>query len=184
MMHLNFVFQKILDLLNYVLDRFSVIDFLALFLLERARRRRILIYHKTRKIDPTVILGDVYMDRNVSIGEGTYMNSGQIFAGENSQVRIGKFCAIGYDVHIKARSHDPSKPTRTSWQDTHRRIEADITIGDFVWIGDNVFIRQGITIGDYAIVGANSVVTKDVQAGEIVGGVPARVIRERDVRSR
>jgi acetyltransferase-like isoleucine patch superfamily enzyme len=167
------------DCANKVLDRIPVFDRLVIHLLGRARRRRTLDYKATRDIHPTVELGDVVIDKNVSIGEGTYMNSGQIFAGENSQVSVGNFCAIGYNVHIKARSHDPEKPTRSGWHDTHKRIEKDITIGNHVWIGDNVFITPGVTVGDHAIVGANSVVTRDVESFAIVGGVPARLIRMR-----
>lgn len=53
------------------------------------------------------------------------------------------------------------------------------TIGNDVWIGCSVYLRDGITIGDGAIIGAHSVVTKDVPPYAIVGGSPARVIRYR-----
>jgi maltose O-acetyltransferase len=170
--------SKLVHLLNLFLDRVFIIDWLAIFLIQRARRRRILQYKAKLNIHPTVVLGDVILDKNVSIGQGTYMNSGQVFAGEKSHVKIGKFCAIGYNVHIKARTHDPTQPTRESLHGMHLRLEEDIVIGDHVWIGDNVFIRHGIVIGDHAIIGANSVVTKNVSAYTVVGGVPARIIKQ------
>jgi acetyltransferase-like isoleucine patch superfamily enzyme len=49
-----------------------------------------------------------------------------------------------------------------------------------VWIGENVCVLPGVTIGDGAIINANAVVTKDVPAGTIVAGVPARVIKQWD----
>lgn len=53
-----------------------------------------------------------------------------------------------------------------------------ITIGNRVWIGGNSVVLPGITIGDDVIVAAGSVVTKDVPSNWIVGGNPARKIRE------
>lgn len=148
-----------------------------MFLVFRARRRRILDYMATRDIHPSVRLGDVIMDENVSIGEGTYMGSGQIYAGKQSRVTIGRFCAIGYNVHIKARSHDPNNPTSAGRP--QQKVEADISIGNHVWIGDNVFILPGISVGDHVIIGASAVVTRDVPDYAVVGGVPARLIRMR-----
>ena len=59
------------------------------------------------------------------------------------------------------------------------RVEADINIGTDVWIGSNAVILKGVTIGDGAIVAAGAVVTKDVQPYTIVGGVPAKFIKNR-----
>ncbi|HKW45750.1 MAG TPA: acyltransferase [Candidatus Eremiobacteraceae bacterium] len=57
--------------------------------------------------------------------------------------------------------------------------EADVTIGDSVWIAANSVVLCGVTINDGAVIGAGSVVTKDVPANCIVGGVPARIIATR-----
>ena len=53
-----------------------------------------------------------------------------------------------------------------------------ITIGKNVWIGDKATILPGVTIGDGAVIAANAVVTKNVSAYNIVGGNPARIIKD------
>ncbi len=53
----------------------------------------------------------------------------------------------------------------------------EIVIGNNVWIGAKATVLQGVHIGDNAIVAANAVVRSNVEAGTLVGGVPARVIK-------
>jgi len=58
-------------------------------------------------------------------------------------------------------------------------IEGKVVIEDYVFIGPNVVVLPGVTIGKGAVVGAGAVVTKDVAAGSVVGGIPAKVIGDR-----
>jgi len=145
----------------------------ARFLAERKRRRILAKFG----IDPAKITCEVsiFSIENVSIGPNTYMNSGKIYAGTKAKVKIGDWCAIGYNVTISATTHDPDFPTGPD----RKGMEKDIIIGDHVWIGNNVFIKEGITIGSHVIIGANAVVTKDVPDRAVVGGVPARILRYR-----
>lgn len=91
----------------------------------------------------------------------TAMSVGGIYLGD--RVQIGPHVTIVTDNHdLNDRSVLRCKPVR---------------IEDGVWIGANVTICPGVTVGKSAVVAAGAVVTKDVPAGSIVGGNPARVIR-------
>ena len=59
----------------------------------------------------------------------------------------------------------------------YKRQES-IHIGNKVWIGSNSTVLPGVTVGDGAIIAAGAVVAKDVPPKTVVGGVPARVIKE------
>ena len=60
----------------------------------------------------------------------------------------------------------------------HLGIAKPIRIGNDVWIGGNVTILPGVTIGNNVVVAAGAVVTKDIPDNTLVGGVPAKFIRE------
>jgi maltose O-acetyltransferase len=90
-------------------------------------------------------------------------------------IRIGRSCAISHNVQIRTEGYRTDIPFIDARNEPGEW--ADITIGDAVWLGANVFVCGGVVIGSNSIVGANSVVTRDVPSNAIVGGVPARVIR-------
>lgn len=131
------------------------------------------------KLLPTVNLDAVeVIGVNLEIGEQTYINRGTTLStGKRSRILIGRYCAIGRYVHIAAKTHALTRPTQDEDHANHAEQEADVLIGDYVWIGDHVYVREGVTIGDYAVIATNSVVNRDVKPFEIVGGAPIRHIR-------
>ena len=67
---------------------------------------------------------------------------------------------------------DP-EPRRIGWE-----YAEPIAVGDTVWLSGGVILCPGVTIGDDTVVGAAAVVTRDLPAGVVAGGVPARILRE------
>ena len=78
---------------------------------------------------------------------------------------------IGHNVVFATLNHGLAPEERKS------TYPAPIVLGRNVWVGSNATILQGVTIGDNAVIAAGAVVTKDVAAGTVVGGVPARFIK-------
>lgn len=136
-------------------------------------------YRKRYAIHDDAAIGKLHITgKHVSIGKGTYYNSGYISAGDSAKVNIGAWTAIGYNVSLVAATHDVNFPTGPENQ--RPMHSGDISIGDGTWIGNNVVILPGSTIGNYAVIGANSVVNSNVPDFAICVGIPARVIRTKD----
>lgn len=108
--------------------------------------------------------------RNIAIGERVFINAGCRFQDQGG-ITIGDDCLIGHNAVIATLQHDIAPARRTDL------IPSPVVLGRNVWLGANVTVLPGVTIGDDAVVGAGSVVTKDVPAGTIVVGSPARVVR-------
>lgn len=108
--------------------------------------------------------------KNISIGEDVFINACCHFQ-DHGGVVLGDCCQIGHNVVFATLNHGLSPATR---KDT---CPAPIILGKNVWVGSNATILQGVTIGDNAVVGAGAVVNKDVAANTVVGGVPARFIK-------
>ncbi len=128
----------------------------------------------------------------VNIGRFSYIARETVL----NDVDVGRFCSIGprcligsgdhpvdwvstspvfySNIRQTGRSFAEDLPVNASFTERRR-----IAIGNDVWIGAHVFVRDGVSIGNGAIVAAGAVVTKDVPAFAIVGGVPARSIRFR-----
>ena len=80
-------------------------------------------------------------------------------------------------VHIYTATH-PLNPTE---RNSGVEYGKPVTIGDNVWIGGRAVINPGVTIGDNVVIASGAVVVKDVPDNVVVGGNPARIIKEIDV---
>lgn len=116
--------------------------------------------------DTSVIMGEVRVGDNVWIGPYTLLE------GINGQLTIGNFVSINAGVMIY--THDSTRHYVSGGKVPFHK--GDVTIGDNTVIGSMSMVGPGVTIGPRCVVAAHSVVTKDVPAGTIVAGVPARPI--------
>jgi acetyltransferase-like isoleucine patch superfamily enzyme len=109
----------------------------------------------------------------LSVGAGTYIGPYAVLNGHES-LSIGRDCLIAEMVAIRDVDHayaDPGLPVAAQGYTV-----APTRIGDGVWVGAKSSLLKGVTLGDGCIVGANSVVTRDVPAGAIAVGAPARIV--------
>ena len=94
------------------------------------------------------------------------------------EVEIGDRTLIGYRTQILSGNHVIPENRGRIFGAGH--IKGKIIIEKDVWIGANCIITAGVKIGEGAVIAAGSVVTKDVKEFTIVGGVPAKLIKERN----
>lgn len=109
---------------------------------------------------------------NIHIGARTFVNY-NLTALDVAPITIGEDCQIGPNVQLLTPTH-PIDP-----QPRRDKLEAaePIVLEDNVWLGGGVIVCPGVTIGKDSVIGAGSVVTKDIPAGVVAVGNPARVIR-------
>lgn len=126
---------------------------------------------------------------NSRLGRFTYIASDTTVIGAT----VGRFCSIGPEVKVGGFGRHP-----VSWASTHPLFYSNlsqanlsfynvsqyeesgrVSIGNDVWIGAGARILDGVSIGDGAVIAAGAVVVKSVEPYQVVGGIPARLIKYR-----
>lgn len=108
----------------------------------------------------------------VYVGERVFANFGLICL-DVARITIGDDTRIGPGVQLLTPTHSlEPEARRDGWESA-----SPITIGRNVWLGGAVVVCPGVTIGDDTVIGAGSVVTRDLPAGVLAVGNPARVLR-------
>lgn len=127
-----------------------------------------------QKIDKTTwIVPPFYTDfgQFIRLGKKVFINSGCMFM-DRGGIMIEDHVFIGPNVNVITENHAENPELR------HNVYGKPILIKRNAWIGATAVILPGVTIGENAIVAAGSIVTKDVPDNTIVGGNPAKIIRE------
>lgn len=145
-------------------------------------------------------------DCRLSVGKDCLLNTRFSFDRKGAAFRCGDRCYVGLSNIVIAERVELGDDVVISWgvtivdhnshaiawndrandildwgqgtKDWSNVVVTPVAIHDKAWIGFNAIILKGVTIGEGAIVGAGAVVTKDVPAYTIVGGNPAKVIRD------
>ncbi|MBQ9225384.1 MAG: acyltransferase [Fibrobacter sp.] len=115
------------------------------------------------------------VDSKISIGKNCQICNRFTAVSEGEGIEIGDNVLVGSSVTVLDSDFHEIDPSR--------RIDGNpktgkVVIGDNAWIGDRVMILKGSTIGKNSVVAAGSVVSGEFPANVVIGGVPARVIRE------
>ncbi len=128
----------------------------------------------------TIIEGGA--DGSLTIGDGTTIQPGCVFAAYKGPIVLGKEVQVAPNCAFYPYNHGMSTDTPMKQQPLY--TQGGITIEDDVWLGYGVVVLDNVRIGKGSVIGAGSVVTRDIPAGVIAAGVPAKVIKERSPTSR
>lgn len=114
-------------------------------------------------------------DNLLHIGAHSYVGMNAIIEGFNEKITIGAHVSLAPNVYIMAGSGPNASE---SMQKIFPIIKAPVTIGDHCWIGAGAVIMPGVRLGNYCVVAVNSFVNKSFPDFSVIGGSPARLIRE------
>lgn len=160
---------EVISLIIFALPRHKLFNFIKVnwIRVQGGKVGKGLTFYPGIKINPArnIVLGD-----DVDLAWGVLITTG-------GGVEIGDRTLIGYNTQIFSANHVIPGNRGNIFGSGHDKKK--VTIGKDAWIGAACIILPGITVGDGAIVAAGSVVTKNVKEYTIVGGNPAKLIKER-----
>ncbi|MDH4282235.1 MAG: acyltransferase [Myxococcales bacterium] len=118
-----------------------------------------------------LLMGD---GTEIRLGHHTTVESARFIAHGGTELDIGPDCMLAYDIEIRTSDSHSILDEATG-----ERINPDksVRIGEHVWIGARSVILKGVSIGQRSVIAMGSIVSRDIDAGVIAGGVPAKQIK-------
>ncbi len=164
------VFVETISFLIFLLPRFRILNYLKGLYLR--------IFFKSKVGKRVVFYPNIWIftGRKLVLGDDVDLATGVLITTDGG-VSIGDRTLVGYGTKILSSNHNVPKLPGRIFDSGHTK--APVMIVKDAWLGANCIILPGVTIGDGAIVAAGSVVTKDVPPNVFVGGIPAKIIKER-----
>jgi acetyltransferase-like isoleucine patch superfamily enzyme len=153
----------------YLVNRFLAhipFHFIRVFFYER-------LFEKIGKGNSFLMGLELRSPKNITVGNNNVFNAKILLDGRGGKIIIGNNVDIAQETNIWTLEHDIKS-------DFHKDKGGDVIIEDYVWIASRVTILPGVRIGSGAVIATGAVVTKDVPPMKIVGGVPAKIIGERE----
>lgn len=123
--------------------------------------------------DGTRVVGPVYCTGQMKVGKDCWIGKNFMING-NGTVAIGDNCDIAPEVAFQTGGHEIGTKERRAGEG----VIFDISVGNGCWIGARSTVLGGVHVGDGCVIAACACVCKDVGNNCLVGGVPAKVIRE------
>jgi acetyltransferase-like isoleucine patch superfamily enzyme len=115
---------------------------------------------------------EFYAPQSIAIGDWSTIGDTAFLDGR-SGLTIGSCVNLGSHVTIYTRQHDPDDAD-------FAEVGGPVVVGDYAWLASHCIVLPGVTIGEGAVVAAGAVVAQDVAPYTMVGGVPAKFIKERN----
>lgn len=117
----------------------------------------------------------VWQPWNLAMGDHSCLSE-DVECYSVDKITIGAQAVISQGAFLCCASHDISSPIM-------KLIHKPIQIGSQAWVAARAFVGPGVTIGEGAVIGACTVVIKDVEPWTVVGGNPAKFIKERELKA-
>lgn len=114
-------------------------------------------------------------DSSVYIGKNCAFNNSVKIISFNSNIIVGDFCLFGNNVEIINSDFHDLRIGKIKGQ--KKIVSKDVIVGNNVFIGNNSIILKGVEIGDNCVVASNSIVTKSFAKNTIIGGNPAKFLK-------